>query len=113
MLINARGRGLLLVGEEEAPQYVGQGSYDDEGSERSATGSVIVGEDAYWRATVSVPLPKADTVFVKLEREGTLPEDYVGAEETASWSVPMRELDLVMKALAEVIRQGRRDGVLA
>jgi hypothetical protein len=113
MLINARGRGLLVVGEDEPPQYFGKGSYDDEGSERSSTGSVIVGEDSYWRATISVPIPKADTVFVKIEREGTLPAGYMGAEETASWSMPMAELDLLMKVLAGVIRQGRRDGVIS
>jgi hypothetical protein len=112
MLINARGQGLLVVSEDEAPTYFGQGSYDDEGSERSATGSVVVGEDSYWRATISVPLPKADTVFVTLEREGPLPEGYVGAEETASWSMPVGELDLVVKVLQGVIRQGRRDGVI-
>ena len=112
MLMSARGGGLLAVREDEPPKYFGKGSYDDEGSERSSTGSVIVGEDSYWRATISVPIPKADTVFVKIEREGTLPAGYMGAEETASWSMPMAELDLVMKVLAGVIRQGRRDGVI-
>lgn len=111
MLVNARGKGVLAVHEDE-PQYFGRGSYDDEGSERSSTGSVIVGEDSYWRATISVPVPKADTVFVKIEREGALPEGYVGAEETASWSMPVGEVDLVMELLAGVIRQGRRDGVI-
>ena len=100
------------IGEDAPPSYVPDVRYDDEGSQRSSIGSVIVGEDSYWRATISVPIPKADTVFVKIEREGTLPAGYMGAEETASWSMPMAELDLVMKVLAGVIRQGRRDGVV-
>ena len=112
MLLNARGRGLLMIGEGPPPKYTSKGRYEDEGSQRSTVGSVIVGEDSYWRATISVPIPKADTVFVQIEREGTLPTGYVGAEETASWSVPVAELDLVMELLAEVIRQGRRDGVV-
>ena len=112
MLMNARGRGLLTIGEDAPPSYVPEVRYDDEGSQRSSVGSVIVGDDSYWRATITVPLPKADTVFVQIEREGTLPKGYVGAEETAGWSMPIAELDLVVELLAAVIRQGRRDGVI-
>jgi hypothetical protein len=112
MLMNARERGLLMVGEDTPPRYVPEGRYEDEGSERSAVGSVSVGKDSYWRATISVPMPKADAVFVKIERQGRLPDGYVGAEESASWAMPIAELDLVMELLAGVIRQGRRDGVV-
>jgi hypothetical protein len=112
MLMNARARGLLSIGESVPPTYEPESRYEDEGSERSSVGSVSVGKDSYWRATISVPLPKADTVFVRIEREGTLPKGYVGAEESAGWSMPMAELDLVMELLAGVIRQGRRDGIV-
>jgi len=112
MLMNARARGVLSIGEGAPPTYTPNGQYEDEGSERSSVGSVSVDLDSYWRATISVPLPKADTVFVRIEREGTLPKGYVGAEESAGWSMPMAELDLVTELLAGVIRQGRKDGVI-
>ena len=86
--------------------------YEDEGSERTATGAIYLTADSAWRAALSVPLPNADAVFLRIERTGQLPEGYRGAEESASLSVPAAELDSVMAVLAGVIAQARRDGVL-
>jgi hypothetical protein len=104
---------MSLVIREEWARYAAPVRYDDEGSERSATGSAVVSADARWTVTVSVPLPVADAVFVHIERRGPLPKGYRGAEENAGFSVPVQELDAVMGALAGVIAQARRDGVIA
>lgn len=106
-------RRTLVVVREEPPRYVAGGRYDDEGSERSATGSAGVTADSRWTATLTVPLPGADVVFLRIERQGPRPEGYRGAEESAGWSMPVGELEVVMEALAGVIAQARRDGVLA
>jgi hypothetical protein len=102
----------LNVGEE-APRYGVPGRYDDEGSERTAIGSASVSLDCWWRATLTVPLPAADAVFMRIERRGPLPDGYRGAEESGGFSLPVGELDAVMAALTGVIAQARRDGVLS
>jgi hypothetical protein len=98
---------------EGAPHYDVPSRYDDEGSERSAIGSASVSIDSWWRATLTVPLPAADAVFLRIERRGPLPDGYRGAEESGGFSLPMGELDAVMEALTGVIAQARRDGVLS
>jgi hypothetical protein len=108
------------AGSRTARRNVGEGDrryavpsrYDDEGSERSAIGSASVSVDAWWRATLTVPLPAQDAVFVRIERRGPLPDGYRGAEESGGFSLPIGELDAVMTALTGVIAQARRDGVL-
>ena len=97
---------------EDRLGYSVPGRYEDEGSERSAVGSVRVGGDSYWRAVVTVPIPHADAVFIRIERQGVLPEGYRGAEESAGFSVPAGELEAVMEVLAGVVGQARRDGVI-
>jgi hypothetical protein len=101
----------LNVGEDAA-RYGVSSRYDDEGSERSAIGSASVDVECWWRATLTVPLPAADAVFMRIERRGPLPEGYRGAEESGGFSLPIGELDAVMAALIGVIAQARRDGVL-
>lgn len=103
--------GALNVGED-APRYGGSSRYDDEGSERSANGSASVSVDCWWRATLTVPLPAADAIFLRIERRGPLPAGYRGAEESGGLSLPVGELDALMEALTGVIAQARRDGVL-
>jgi hypothetical protein len=103
---------MSLTIREEWARYATPARYEDEGSERSASGSAIVNTDARWTATLAVPLPAADAVFVRIERRGALPDGYRGAEESADISVPMGELDAVIGALVGVVAQARRDGVL-
>lgn len=112
MQSSALRRNLVLVGEE-THRYVAGGRYEDEGSERSAIGSAVLTADERWTATLTVPLPLADTVFLRIERQGPLPAGYRGAQESAGWSMPVRELDAVMEALSGVVAQARRDGVVA
>jgi hypothetical protein len=101
-----------LMVREERDRYAPSRRYDDEGSEKTARGSAIVTVDCRWTATLTLPLPAADAVFVRLERQGPFPQGYRGAEESAVFSAPVAELDAVMDALAGVIAQARRDGVL-
>ncbi|NUO96085.1 MAG: hypothetical protein HOQ14_16505 [Gemmatimonadaceae bacterium] len=101
----------IVVREDRDPYRVSRW-YEDEGSERTSTGAINLTPDAAWRATLSVPLPGADAVFLRIERTGPLPDGYVGAEESAGLSVPVKELDTVMALLAGVIAQARRHGVV-
>ncbi|MFL5606041.1 MAG: hypothetical protein ACJ8AD_06310 [Gemmatimonadaceae bacterium] len=103
--------GYLRV-REETRRHGGQSWYEDEGSERSAIGSASVSVDCWWRATLTVPLPAADAVFIRIERRGPLPDGYRGAEESGGFSLPVGELDAVVQALTGVIAQARRDGVV-
>jgi hypothetical protein len=112
LLTNAGARLQCRNVGEGAPRYDAPSRYDDEGSERSAIGSASVSADSWWRATLTVPLPAADAVFMRIERRGPLPEGYRGAEESAGFSLPILELDAVMTALTGVIAQAKRDGVL-
>jgi hypothetical protein len=104
---------MSLMIREEWARYATSNRYEDEGSERSASGSAIVAPDSRWTATLSVPLPAADAVFIRIERRGPLPDGYRGAEESAGFSAPIGELNTVIDALTGVIAQARRDGVLA
>ena len=97
---------------EDPGRYLPPRRYEDEGSERTSTGTVAVTSDSAWRATLSVPLPAADAVFLRIERTGRLPDGYRGAQESAALSVPVAEVDALMAALAGVIAQARKDGVL-
>jgi hypothetical protein len=103
---------MSLMIREEWARYATSSRYEDEGSERSARGSAVATPDARWTATLTVPLPTADAVFVRIERQGPLPDGYRGAEESGGFSAPVGEMDAVMGALAGVIAQARRDGVL-
>lgn len=97
---------------EDRGQYSPSGRYESEGSERTSIGAIHLLSGASWRATLSVPLPNEDAVFLHLERTGLLPAEYRGAEETAGLSVPIAELEVVLEVLTGVIAQARQDGVL-
>lgn len=94
-----------VIREERPP-------YESEGSEHRTLGSVSVADDARWTATLTVPIPERNVAFVDLERRGALPAGYRGSEESAHFSLPLRELDSVVTLLAGVIAQARTDGVL-
>ena len=94
-------------------QYLPPRQYEDEGSERASTGAIYLTSDSAWRATLSVPLPEADVLFLRIERTGQLPAGYRGAEERAVLSIPVGEIDTVLGVLAGVVAQARTDGVIA
>lgn len=98
-----------LVVREDVARY---GPYESEGSERRALGAIGVGERARWTATLTVPMPEAEIVFIQLERQGDAPPGYRGGEENVHFSLPIGEADALLALLAGVIGQARRDGAL-
>jgi hypothetical protein len=94
---------------EDAASY---SAYESEGSERRTLGSLPVGLDARWTATLTVPIPLRDIAFLQVERRGELPARYRGAEESALLSLPIGEADALIALLTGVVAQARRDGVL-
>jgi hypothetical protein len=88
------------------------GDYEDEGSEWHARGSVSEGRDAWWSATLVVPMTGgSDIVFVQLERSGHPLIGYRG-DTTIDFSLPVAEVDDVPVLLLRLVAQARRDGVL-
>lgn len=86
--------------------------YESEGSELRSLGSISVGQDARWTATLTVPMPPRAVAFVEVERRGELPAGYHGAEERAFLSLPIGEVVSLLELLTGVVAQARRDGVL-
>jgi hypothetical protein len=111
MLPNTNPSRLSIV-REDSQRYELGSRYQDEGSKRSATGSVTIATDAEWRATLTVPLPASSVAFLSLERRGPLPHGYRGSEEAALFSMPVTEVDAALSVLTGVAAQARRDGVL-
>jgi hypothetical protein len=75
------------------------------------TGSVEVGPDSRWLATLAVPMTGDQSVLVTLEREGLVP---AGAPATSEVMlvIPVGEADAVITLLRGIIVHARRDGVL-
>jgi hypothetical protein len=53
--------------------------YEDYGSERRALGLVSVATDAWWMATVTVPIADDGVMFIQIERSGPVPPGYRGS----------------------------------
>lgn len=108
------GRGLYMEQGTRHRRVIREVSpaYESEGSEHRTLGTVPVPDDARWTATLTVPIPERNVVFVELERRGALPEGYRGSEESAHFSLPLGELDALVTLLAGVIAQARVDRVL-
>lgn len=101
-----------LTIREDTPRYGLSPQYEDDGSERTANGSVTVAANVHWTATLTVPIADPSVTFVQIERRGPLPDSHLGSGETADFSLPSREVDAVLSLLAGVVAQARRDGVL-
>jgi len=98
------------VVREERPAFA---TYDAEGSERRALGSIEVAAGARWMATLTVPIPDDGVAFLHLERSGAAPLGYRGGEERADFSAPVAEVEALVALLAGIVAQARRDGVLS
>jgi hypothetical protein len=89
--------------------------YEHEGSERQALGSITVEGGSWWSAALSVPEGDVgtgrDTLFLRLQRHGSPPVDYRGSVE-AELTLPLSEIDAVVRLVAGIVDQARRDGVL-
>lgn len=86
--------------------------YEPESTERRALGSISVTKAAHWEATLTVPAADADVVFLQVERQGPLPDGYLGSQETIDVSLPIGEVDALLALLTGIVADARRDGVL-
>jgi ligand-binding SRPBCC domain-containing protein len=86
--------------------------YEGEGSEQRSLGSVSIPPDAQWMATLTVPIPERQVVFLEVERRGPLPAGYRGGVEAAHLFVPMGEVTALVALLTGVVAHARHDRVL-
>jgi hypothetical protein len=85
--------------------------YEPGHSERQVTGSVEVGPDSRWRATLAVAMTGDQSVLLTLEREGLVPAGAPAVSEIAL-VIPAGEADAVITLLRGIFVHARRDGVL-
>jgi len=90
----------------------GSAAYEAGHSERQVSGSVAVGPECRWSATLAVPMTGDQSVLLTLEREGPTPEGAPTIAEVAL-VVPPGELDVVLTLLRGIVAHARTDGVLA
>jgi hypothetical protein len=86
-------------------------AYEPGHSERQVTGSVTVGQERRWVATLAVPMTGDPSVLVTLEREGPVPAGAPDVHEVAL-VIPPGEADAVITLLRGIVAHARRDGVL-
>jgi hypothetical protein len=85
--------------------------YEPGHSERQVTGSVEVGPDSRWLATLAVPMTGDQSALLTLEREGMVPAGAPAVSEVAL-VIPVGEADAVITLLRGIFVQAQRDGVL-
>ena len=85
--------------------------YEPAHSERQVTGSVEVGPDSRWLATMAVPMTGDQSALVTLEREGQLPAG-APAVSQVMLVIPVGEAEAVITLLRGLVVHARRDGVL-
>jgi hypothetical protein len=98
-------------GSDIGPSAGGAAEYEAGHSERQVTGSVAVGQEGRWVATLAVPMTGDQSALVIIEREGPTP---TGAPDISEVMlvVPPGELDALLTLLRGIVAQARRDGVL-
>lgn len=85
--------------------------YEPGHSERQVTGSVEVGPDSRWLATLAVAMTGDQSVLLTLEREGLVPAG-APAVSQVMLVIPAGEADAVITLLRGIVVHARRDGVL-
>jgi len=86
--------------------------YEPAHSERQVTGSVAVGTDSRWLATLAVPMTGDQSALVTLAREGQLPAG-APAVGQVTLVIPVGEAEAVITLLRGLVVHARRDGVWA
>ncbi|MGH7514148.1 MAG: hypothetical protein ACREOQ_14635 [Gemmatimonadales bacterium] len=89
----------------------GGAGYEPEHSERQVTGSVAVGQESRWVATLAVPMTGDQSVLLTLEREGPAPAG-APAVEHVMLVIPPGEADAVLTLLRGIVAHARRNGML-
>jgi hypothetical protein len=85
--------------------------YEPGHGERQVSGSVAVGREARWLATLAVALTGDQSIFLSIEREGTIPRGAPMVEDVGL-VIPPDEVDAVVTLLQGIVGHARRDGVL-
>jgi hypothetical protein len=95
-----------------APSSIPDGApYEPEHSERQVAGSVAVGQESRWRATLAVPMTGDQSALLTLEREGSAPAGAPAVEQVMLVILP-GEADAVLTLLRGIVAHARRSGVL-
>jgi hypothetical protein len=102
----------LPKGTSERPGVSGAFDYEPGHSERQVTGSVAVGQQSRWVATMAVPMTGDQSLLVTIEREGAAPAGAPAVEEVML-VIPPDEVDAVVTLLRGLVAHARRDGVVA
>jgi hypothetical protein len=98
-------------GSDIGPSAGGAPEYEAGHSERQVTGSVAVGQESRWIATVAVPMTGDQSALIVIEREGPTPAGAPEVHEVAL-VVPPGELDALLTLLRGIVAQAQREGVL-
>jgi hypothetical protein len=99
-------------GSSIAPGVPGAAGYEPGHSERQATGSVAVGPEGRWSATLAVPMTGDQSLLVAIQREGPTPPG-APAVPDVTLVIPPGEAEAVLTLLRGIVAQARRDGVLS
>jgi hypothetical protein len=98
-------------GASVTPGIAAAAGYEPGHSERQATGSVAVGPESRWSATLAVPMTGDQSLLVTLEREGPVPPGAPTVPDV-TLVIPPNEAEAVLTLLRGIVAQARRDGVL-
>lgn len=102
-------RPLWLLREASVPPDAARGSYESEGSERVARGSITLPSGACWLSTLVVPMNGDDSALLTIRRQAPGPSL---APDEASLVVSPSEADALLALLEGLFAQARRDGVM-
>ncbi len=100
---------LQLVREEQVPLDSSRPSYENEGSDRVARGSVTLPSGAWWSSTLEVRITGDQSALLTVGRQGS---GRAAKPDEATLVIPPGEADAVLALLAGIIAQARSDGVL-
>jgi hypothetical protein len=105
----AGARPMWLLREASLPPDTSQASYESEGSERVARGSVMLPSGACWLARLEVPITGSELALLTVCRQA--PEQSLSPDE-ASLVIPASEVNALLALLNGLFAQARRDGVM-
>jgi hypothetical protein len=85
--------------------------YEPGHSERQVTGSVVVGQETQWMATLAVPMTGDQSALLTLEREGPSAPDAPCVEQVML-VIPPGEEEAVLALLRGIVDHARENRVL-
>jgi hypothetical protein len=99
-----------LVSRSQRTSAPGSGPprYDDEGTDRTARGSILV-EGGRWSGRLEVPVQAAQAALLTIERLGEGP---ALEPSEATIVIPVPEAEAVLRLLEGLFAQARREGML-